>query len=286
MEALLFGVGAAVAFGFGDYAAAMATRRAGFAWTALGMQLIGSAVMAVLLAALGRWPAFAWSQVPWAFALALIGTISVVLLYRAFALGPIAVVSPVVASYAALTVIGIVIFLGERLTGGQSVAIGVTFVGVAVASTDIRELRQTMGRPSEGVRLGVFSTLGFAVWGVILSAATRVNDPFALVLIWRLCGIGLMTAYVVWRRSPAALALVPSTLAIVALVGVLDTGANVLLMLGIDAGYASFVMTGSGAYPLIPALLAILVLRERLAPNQYLGVAVLVAGLVALGLQS
>ena len=70
--------------------------------------------------------------------------------------------------------------------------------------------------------------------------------------------------------------------------GYYDLQASRLLrsIAGIAAGFASFVMTGSGAYPLIPALLAILVLRERLAPNQYLGVAVLVAGLVALGLQS
>lgn len=286
MEALLYGVGAAVAFGFGDYAAAMATRRAGFAWTALAMQIIGNGALVILLLVMGRWPAFEWSQVPWGFALALIGTISLVLLYRAFALGPIAVVSPVVASYAALSVIGIVIFLGERLSPGQAAAIAVTFVGVAVASTDIRELRQTMGRPSEGVRLGVLSTLGFAVWGVLLSAATRSNEPFALVIIWRLWGIALMSAFILLKRPPVRLVLVPSTLAIVALVGVLDTGANVLLMLGIESGYASFVMTGSGAYPLIPAVLAILVLRERLAPNQYLGVAILVLGLIALGLQS
>ena len=148
MEALLYGVGAAVAFGFGDYAAAMATRRAGFAWTALAMQVIGNAALVLVLLVMSRWPAFAWSQVPWAFALALIGTISLVFLYRAFALGPIAVVSPVVASYAALSVVGIVIFLGERLTLGQAIAIAVTFVGVAIASTDIRELRQTMGRPT------------------------------------------------------------------------------------------------------------------------------------------
>jgi drug/metabolite transporter (DMT)-like permease len=286
LEALLYGVGAAVAFGFGDYAAAMATRRAGFAWTALAMQVIGNAALVVLLLALGRWPQFGWAQVPWAFALALVGTVSLVLLYRAFALGPIAVVSPVVASYAALTVIGIVIFLGERLTAGQSVAIAVTFVGVAIASTDIRELRSTMGRPTEGVRLGVLATLGFAVWGVLLSAATRSNEPFALVVIWRLWGIALMSAYIAWKRTPVAPLLRGSTLALVALVGVLDTGANVLLMLGIESGFASFVMTGSGAYPLIPAVLAILVLRERLAPNQYLGVAILIAGLVALGLQS
>lgn len=286
MEALLYGIGAAVAFGFGDYAAAMATRRAGYAWTALGMQVIGNAVLVVVLLVMGRWPTFSWSQVPWAFALALIGTISLVFLYRAFALGPIAVVSPVVASYAALTVIGIVIFLGERLTVGQSLAIAVTFVGVAIASTDIRELRQTMGRPSEGVRLGVLATLGFAVWGVVLTAATRSNEPFALVIIWRLWGVALMSAFIMWKRTPVALLLAPSTLAIVAFVGILDTGANVLLMLGIESGFASFVMTGSGAYPLIPAVLAILVLRERLAPNQYLGVAILVGGLIALGLQS
>ncbi|MDO8506865.1 MAG: DMT family transporter, partial [Candidatus Limnocylindria bacterium] len=248
--------------------------------------VIGNAAMALLLLGLGRWPHFEWSQVPWAFVLALIGTISLVLLYRAFALGPIAVVSPVVASYAALTVIGIVIFLGERLTLGQSIGIGVTFVGVAIASTDIRELRQTMGRPSEGVRLGALATLGFAVWGVVLTAATRENEPFALVIVWRLWGIALMAAFILWKRTSIATLLVPSTLALVALVGVLDTGANVLLMLGIQSGYASFVMTGSGAYPLIPAVLAILVLRERLAPNQYLGVAILVVGLVALGLQS
>jgi uncharacterized membrane protein len=36
-------------------------------------------------------------------------------------------------------------------------------------------------------------------------------------------------------------------------------------------------------YPIIPALLAISVLGERLAANQYVGVLVLLAGLVALG---
>ena len=286
MEALLFGVGAAVAFGFGDYAGALASRRAGVAITAFGMQVLGLGAIAFVIAALGRWPHFAWTEVPWALALAAIGTLSLAALYRAFALGPIAVVSPVVASYAAISVVGIVIFLGERLSGGQAIAMLVTFAGVVVASTDIRELRQTLGRPVEGVRIGVLATIGFGIWGVILSAATRNNDPFALVMIWRVVGIALVAAFMAWRRTPIAPLAVPTTFAIIALVGILDTGANVLLMLGIESGYASFVMTGSGAYPLIPAILAILVLRERLAPNQYVGVGVLIAGLVALGLQS
>jgi len=264
----------------------MAARRAGVALTALGMQVLGVAALAAALLVLGRWPVFTMTELPWAFVLALVGTLSLAALYRAFALGPIAVVSPVVASYAALSVVGIVLFLGERLTAGQAVAIAVTFVGVVVASTDVRELRRTLGKPVEGVRVGVLATIGFGIWGTILAAATRVNDPFALVIIWRLFGIALVALFVAWRRTPLAPLGVRSTLVIVALVGVLDTGANVLLMLGVESGFASFVMTGSGAYPIIPAVLAILVLRERLAPNQYVGVAVLVAGLVALGLQS
>src|SRR5512132_293709 len=111
----------------------MASRRAGVALTALGMQVLGLGAIALVVALLGRWPQFAWSQVPWAFVLALVGTLSLVALYRAFALGPIAVVSPVVASYAALSVVGIVLVLGERLSLGQAVAIAVTFVGVALA---------------------------------------------------------------------------------------------------------------------------------------------------------
>jgi drug/metabolite transporter (DMT)-like permease len=250
------------------------------------MQVLGVAILALVLAAIGRWPQFAMSQVPWAFALALVGTLSLAALYRAFALGPIAVVSPVVASYAALSVIGIVLFVGERLTAGQVLAIALTFVGVVIASTDARELRATLGRPVEGVRIGILATIGFGIWGTLLAAATHSNEPFALVIVWRLFGIAMVAAFVLWRRVRLAPLAIPVTLAIVALVGVLDTGANVLLMLGVESGFASFVMTGSGAYPIIPAVLAIMVLRERLAPNQYVGVAILIAGLVALGLQS
>jgi uncharacterized membrane protein len=286
MEALLYGVGAAIAFGFGDYAAAMATRRVGVVLTSLGMQSVGLTAYVVVLAALGRWPTFEWQQVPYAAVLSVIGIVSLAALYRAFAIGPIAVVSPVVASYAALTVLLIVAFLGERLTSGQAIAIGVTFVGVAVASTDIRELRQTLGRPSEGVRIGFFATLGFAVWSAIFAAGIRATDGLALIVVQRAFSVVLLTLFVVARGISLRPLAARGAASLVSITGVLDTGANVLLALGIASGYASFVMTGSGAYPLIPALLAILVLRERLAPNQYVGVAVLVAGLVALGLQS
>ena len=165
-------------------------------------------------------------------------------------------------------------------------AIALTFVGVVVASTDVRELRATLGRPSQGVRIGLLATVGFGIWGALFAAATRASDGLAVIVVQRACGIALIALFALAQRRSVAPLSSARLLMLVAVVGVLDTGANVLLALGIQSGYASFVMTGSGAYPLIPAILAILVLRERLAPNQYVGVAVLIAALVALGLQS
>ena len=275
----------------------MATRRIGAPLSMLSMQIIGTAVLAAFLALTGRWPVLDASIIAPSAVLALAGLIPLAFLYRAFALGPIAIISPIVASYAALSVIGIVIFLGERLTLGQAAAIGLTFVGVVTASTDVREVRGFLSRsPREdgherrgvplGIRLGVFATIGFGIWGVLVSAASRTYDPFALVLVWRVCGISMLSLFLLWRRIGLEPLRDSRALGIVTIVGVLDTAANLLLMIGIASGFASFVMTGSGAYPLIPAVLAILVLRERLAPNQYLGVAILIGGLVALGLQS
>ena len=182
----------------------MATRRVGVVRTSLGMQVIGLAAYAVVLAALGRWPRLLVDEIPYAIALALVGVTSLALLYRAFALGPIAVVSPVVASYAALAVVLIVIFLGERLTAGQGLAIAVTFVGVVVASTDIRELRATLGRPSEGVRIGLVATVGFAIWSVLFSAATRAYDALGIIVLLRACSIVLLAAFAASRRTSLA----------------------------------------------------------------------------------
>ena len=276
----------------------MATRRVGVALTSIGMQSISLVGYAVVLALLGRWPVLTPELIGYGFVLGIIGVTSAAALYRALALGPIAVVSPVVASYSALAVVLIVVVLGERLTAGQGAAIAVTFVGVVIASTDFGEVRRTLGRPSTlaplatqgplplGVRYGLVATLGFAVWACLYAAAVHATDGLGMILPLRVFSVLLLVVYVLVRRPSFAPLRDRRALILIVIVGVLDTGANVLLSLGIASGFASFVMTGSGAYPLIPALLAIAVLRERLAPNQYVGVAVLVAGLVALGLQS
>ena len=247
------------------------------------MQSTGLVSFAAALLILGKWPDVEAGQVPYAIALGILGVISVSALYRALALGPIAVVAPVVASYVAVTVLLAVIFLGERLSTGQILAAGVVFVGVVLTSTDARQLRATLGRPIPGVQVGLIATVGFGIWGAVFAAATRAYSWSVMILLLRMTSFVLVGAYILARRIDVRVYRDRRALALAATVGVLDTLANALFGLGIATGYASITATGSGAYPIIPAVLGVVALRERLAPNQYVGIGVLAIGLVALG---
>src|SRR5438045_9480924 len=115
------------------------------------MQSTGLISFAAVMWAVGRWPAFEAGMLPYALALGFTGVIAVAALYRGLALGPVAVVAPVVASYVVITVILVLIVLGERLPLAQIPAASLVFLGVVLTSTDGREPRVPLVRPDHGV---------------------------------------------------------------------------------------------------------------------------------------
>jgi uncharacterized membrane protein len=250
----------------------------------LGMQLTGTVLYAVALAVAGRFPALSFDQLPLGVALAALGLAGLLCFYKALALGPIAIVSPIGGAYVAVAVILVVVFLGERLTTGQTLGITVTTVGILMTGTDGRSLAAALSRPKPGVWLALAAMLTFGGWAAVMAYATRTHDGLAMILVQRIISVLVSLAIVlVLRRSMSGRAGVAAA-GVVLASGLFDTLANVLYVLGVQAGFASIVATGSGVYPVIPALLGITLLGERLAPNQYLGIIVLLAGLVTLGL--
>ncbi len=249
----------------------------------LGMQVTGTVLYAAALAVLGRFPHLEAQQLPLACALAALGLTGLLLFYKALALGPIAIVSPIGAAYVMVTVLLVVVFLGERLSTAQTVAISITTIGILMTGTDGRSLAAALSRPKPGVWLAILAMLAFGGWAALMAYATREHDGLAMILMQRIISVAASVVILMALRRPVPGRIGLATAAIVMGSGLFDTLANVFYVLGVQGGYASIVATGSGVYPIIPALLAITVLGERLAPNQYAGVAVLLAGLVGLG---
>ena len=284
MNPLLLGVAAAIGWGVADYLAALTTRRLGTLRTSLGMQASSLVLIALAAGSIGQLPPLTPATLGYAALMGALGGVMLAALYRALALGPIAIVSPVAAANAAITVVLAVALLGERLSLMQVAAITATIGGVALASTDLRIVRETLGRPSDGVRLALLAMLGFGVLGFLLATVSRSYGALPMVVLLRAGTTALLVAFAAARRPP--LAVPTAAAAVIVLIGIVDTGGNLAYGYGATLGYASIVATASSAYPLIPFVLGVTVLRERIAPNQLAGVTLLLLGLLLLGVST
>jgi drug/metabolite transporter (DMT)-like permease len=236
------------------------------------------------LLAVGRWPTFDGGLLYWGVAIGATIVVGSCVFYQALVVGPIAVVCPISSAYSAVTVALVVIFLGEHLNAGQLVALVLTLIGVALASADLRAVTRTLAHPL-GARLAVIAALTFGVWGALLAAASRAYDPLAIVLVARtVASLFLATALAAGVASRVGI-WSPMGVRDGAIAGVFDVGAQAVFALGARTA-AAVVVTASGTYPLLPAIFGVAMLGERLAPNQYVGVAMLVAALVVLGLST
>jgi drug/metabolite transporter (DMT)-like permease len=97
----------------------------------------------------------------------------------------------------------------------------------------------------------------------------------------------LVAALVLWLRLRSAgqsRERVPwSMLRLAVLVGLMELVGTISYARGAEVGLVSIVTAASATYPLIPVLGGVVLLHERLVPTQYLGIAMVIGGLVLLG---
>ena len=283
---IALGLAAAISWGFSDYCATLASRRTGALRTVLGFHAISIVVLAVAVAATGALSGVTVEQVLVMLGLGVIGWISYLGFYRALAIGPISIVSPIVSGYAAVAVILAVVLLGESLSAGETAAVLVAFSGVALASTDLAQIRTAERAQMVGILLAVMTmvSIGAFVFGIsYYSTELGWLGPIFLGRIFT----GLLIALTAlrggqWRFEDRSRAL----LGLLGAIAALDTAGYIAFNVGVRNAETSLVATAAAPYAVVPIVLGVLILRERPAPVQWLGVALVIGGLVLLGLFS
>jgi drug/metabolite transporter (DMT)-like permease len=188
------------------------------------------------------------------------------------AMGLVSAVSGVGAVVIPLTVA--VTAFGSRVSGGQ--LLGVLFAMAAVAAAS-GATRQGVSRLS--LSLALLAALGFGGWFVLIDRAAVGNQLWALVAA-RGSATLLVGGLAVARGEGAGLRRAGP---LVILAGLLDAGANGLVVLAFASVGVGVAAALSGTYPLFTMLLARLLLGERL-PR--LGVAAVVLGVTGIVLIS
>jgi uncharacterized membrane protein len=163
----------------------------------------------------------------------------------------------------------------------------VTLVGTALTSTDLRALTRGTHRMPPGLPWAATSVVLFGVGAYVFGwAAQRAGW---LPTLW-LSRVSTTTVFLVaggisaLRGRDRAGAVSTRALSFAALIGVIDLAGGVMYGRGAEVGFISIVTAASATYPIIPVLGSTLIFRERPAPNQYVGVALVIGGLLAVGL--
>lgn len=278
--AYLLALGSALLYGAGDFTGGLASRRAGTLPVVFLSQLSGLLALVLLLPVLPHASPLR-ADLLWGACAGLTGGIGVALLYRALAIGIMAVVAPTTAVCAVTIPVLVSVLLGER-----PVPLAVAGITLGIASIVLVSRQQAaspaLGEPaSRGRPSGIGTALasGIAIGFFFLSLAqTRSEAGMWPLLVSRSVSVSLFGILVMSRgqslRIPARI------MALAVVCGVIDMLANALYLLAAQQGPLSLVVTLSSLYPASTVLLARIVLNERLNPWQLTGVGCALAAVV------
>ena len=315
---VILGLTGAVCWGMADFAARFASRRVGAYRTLFFMQFFGFIALSVYLKFAGGFSHVAPGWQPWALT-AVAGLLNVTAslsLYYSFEIGVMSIVGPVSSSYPALTV-ALSIASGERINVLRGIGIAVTLTGVILAAmsfapkpTNSAEAPNppdkvnpadsadsagaadpakaanpsTTSRLSRGVGWAVLAAVGFGFmfWFLGFHVIPLVGDA---VSVWAMRLTALVSLAIFALPTRQSLRLPHGRIWWqLAAVGVMDTAAYVANNAGLHIGPVSVVSVLASLYGAVTVLLAWVFLRERLERTQWLGIALIFAGIICVSI--
>lgn len=266
----------ALAWGVADYLGGIGSRKVG----ATALLVIGYPAGAVILSlCLVLLPGqYSTGALLWGLAAGVVGTAAIALLYVALSRGPMGVVSPITAVMSGAIPVAVGLLRGEHLT--PYAVLGILMAAVAVTLVSRQRGAHARVRNStialalgSGTCIGLYlSALGTAPADSGIWAATIGRWTSSVLIAVAVFGVA--------RNFPRRQ--FPWRLAIAC--GFLDASANGIFQLAAQHGRLAIVAVLGSLYPAATAVLARVLLQERLGPAQLVGVALALGAAALLAL--
>lgn len=291
--AVILALAAALAYGVSDFLGGTAASRLRvMPTTILSYAAATVALAGLVLVTGGVWSSDVWL---WGGLAGVAAVIGFVAFYAAMAVGPMSLVSPVIAVLGSAVPVAAAVALGERLTAWAWSGVVLALVSAVLLSSQPR---------AGGTRFTTRAVVLSVVAGVSLGASvvaldrTPPESGSLAALVELALGLVLLVLTVLLGRAIPALgrqlavlggeAVAPgrrSRMIVAALAaGALLGAANAALLAALQAGSLAIVSVLVGLYPLATLLLARVVGGERMTRLQLVGAVLAVAASALLGL--
>lgn len=271
---VLIALFAAVAYGAGDFFGGLSTKRASVLAVVPVSGVFGliTALAAVPLLSPGPPPP---RDLVLGAVTGAIGGAAIAFLYRGLAIGRMSVVAPITAVIAAIVPVCFGVFVGERPSWLAAAGILLALASVALISSPSD--RDVTGAPEprrSGIAEACAAGVGFGLLYVVLSQTTRGIWPLVAARCVSVALVGAVALALRRFALPSRASLPP-----IAASGLLDMAGNILYVVSLRYTLISIAAVLTSLYPASTVMLARIVLSERLARIQWVGVACALAGI-------
>jgi drug/metabolite transporter (DMT)-like permease len=267
----LLGLWAGASWGVADFMGGLAGRRMPVLGVLLVAQAAGLAVLLVVVLIVRPEPPPA-SAVAWGVLAGLSALVALAAFYRALAIGTMSLVAPVSALSAALPV-AFGIASGERPPALALIGAVVAVLGTVIAS-------RAPGRASTtGLGLAIVSAIGFGAFFIFIDLAAADG---ALWAVTTSRGTTTVVTGCAILAGAAGLGADRRALLLAGSAGVIEAFASLAFAVATTRGLLSIVAVLAALYPVGTVALAHVVLHERLGRFQWVGVGLVLAGVVAI----
>jgi drug/metabolite transporter (DMT)-like permease len=272
-----YGFLSALSWGAGDFAGGLASRRLGAYRAVLYADFFGLVLIALAMSVFRE-------SIPSSTVLinsiigGVLGSMGLLILYYSLTKGQMSIAAPVSALFAAV----LPVIVGALTQGLPDL---LQLLGFGLALTAVWLISQ--GSQTEGfriqhltdLRLPILAGVGFGSYFIFIHYATQETDSILWpMLVSRLAGTLLLLIVVLVRREP--LAVPRSAWTVVFFNASLDVGGNLFYILASQLGRLDTAAVLSSLYPGATVLLAWLLLKERIAFKQWVGIASALAAIV------
>lgn len=286
MLTVILGFTTAVVYGFADFFGAIASRKLSSVLVTAVAGIVGFFFLLTMIPFFGA--TFSQAAVVAGIAAGVASAIGITALYASLAIGPISIISPFGAVLGALVPMTFGFFIGDRFGPLGWLALALILIAVVlvgfVPGEDVR-------LPSaKGLALAFVAGAGIGTILIVLKFSPS-DSGLASVLVMRLVSAGLLNLMLLatWLRlrkrngsSPKSIIAGKFWWAVIA-AGIFDSSANIFFTLALRSGSLSVVSVLTALYPLGTIILARLILKERIARIQMLGVLLALSGSAILG---
>ncbi len=277
MAAIALAFCASTCWGVADFFGGLKSRSLPVLTVLLTIEAAGLVVIAVAVAAAGG-PVPSVGAVAAAMGAGCAGIFGLAAFYRALAIGTMSIVAPISAVGLALPVI-VGLTSGDQPSAVQGAGLACAAIGVVLASREPGHEEDVRRASRQSIVLALVAAVGFGSYFV---GADRAADEGVLwtLLFSRVAATPIIALVVMARRDP----LVPPRRDLwqLAAIGIVDLSATGLYAWATTKGLLSIVAVVGSLYPIATVVLARLLLAERIARGQAIGVGAALTGVALL----